>query len=206
MIVIDNKASEIEVKIIEAANKVFLKEGIQGTTMGQIADEAGISRTSLNYYFRCKKHLVIHVVNGLENKIVPAVSSLINNEELTILEKIQLFVDEYLSLISKYPMIPNFIFSELSQDPEWFFQALRQRDLDFEKFIIQMDKEISKGQINSFTMEELFVNVFGLCAFPVLIKPILMEFFFQNNKEEIDKFMDLRKNQVKRLINCWLEK
>jgi len=103
-------------------------------------------------------------------------------------------------------MIPNFIFSELSQDPEWFFQALRQRDLDFEKFIIQMDKEISKGQINSFTMEELFVNVFGLCAFPVLIKPILMEFFFQNNKEEIDKFMDLRKNQVKRLINCWLEK
>ncbi len=206
MIVIDNKASEIEVKIIEAANKVFLKKGIQGTTMGQIADEAGISRTSLNYYFRSKKHLVIHVVNGLENKIVPAVSSLINNEELTILEKIQLFVDEYLSLISKYPMIPNFIFSELSQDPEWFFQALRQRDLDFEKFIIQMDKEISKGQINSFTMEELFVNVFGLCAFPVLIKPILMEFFFQNNKEEIDKFMDLRKNQVKRLINCWLEK
>lgn len=206
MIVIDNKASEIEVKIIEAANKVFLKKGIQGTTMGQIADEAGISRTSLNYYFRSKKHLVIHVVNGLENKIAPAVSSLINNEELTILEKIQLFVDEYLSLISKYPMIPNFIFSELSQDPEWFFQALRQRDLDFEKFIIQMDKEISKGQINSFTMEELFVNVFGLCAFPVLIKPILMEFFFQNNKEEIDKFMDLRKNQVKRLINCWLEK
>jgi AcrR family transcriptional regulator len=206
MIVIDNKASEIEVKIIEVANKVFLKKGIQGTTMGQIADEAGISRTSLNYYFRSKKHLVIHVVNGLENKIVPAVSSLINNEELTILEKIQLFVDEYLSLISKYPMIPNFIFSELSQDPEWFFQALRQRDLDFEKFIIQMDKEISKGQINSFTMEELFVNVFGLCAFPVLIKPILMEFFFQNNKEEIDKFMDLRKNQVKRLINCWLEK
>jgi len=46
--------TEIETKIFEAANNVFLKYGIDSATMGQIADETGISRTSLNYYFRSK--------------------------------------------------------------------------------------------------------------------------------------------------------
>lgn len=205
MFATDAKTGELETRIIEAANKIFLKNGIYAATMGQIAEEASISRTSLNYYFRSKKRLLMHVINDIEEKIIPSVSHLINDEKLTATEKIELFVDEYLSMVIKYPMVPNFILSELSRDPDWIIQFFRQKGLNFEKFKIQIEDEISKGQLNSFKLEELFSNVLGLCLFPALSKPILMEFFFDHNESELVLFMDSRKDQVKKVLNSWLK-
>ncbi len=91
MITDNIEITEIETKIIDAANKVFLKYGVDSAKMVQIAEEANISRTSLNYYFRSKNHLVKKVLNDLENKIVPTVSSLINDETMPLIVKIESF-------------------------------------------------------------------------------------------------------------------
>jgi len=103
MITVNNDSTDIETKIIEAANNLFLKYGVDKSTMGQIADEAGISRTSLNYYFRSKRNLLQKVIISLENKIVPTISILINDDNLSAIDKIESFVDEYINLIIKYP-------------------------------------------------------------------------------------------------------
>ncbi len=52
----------------------------------------------------------------------------------------------------------------------------------------------------------LYVNIFGLCVLPVINKPLLMEFFFNNNKIELADFLDSRKKQVKQVLNSWLKK
>ncbi|MDD4114947.1 MAG: helix-turn-helix domain containing protein, partial [Massilibacteroides sp.] len=48
---------DVESRIIEAAKQVFVRKGFESATMGDIAAEAGIGRTSLNYYFRNKEML-----------------------------------------------------------------------------------------------------------------------------------------------------
>jgi len=140
MITINNEITEIEIKIIEAANTVFLKNGVDSATMGQIAEVAEISRTSLNYYFRSKNHLVKKVLNNLENKIVPTVSFLLEDENIPLIVKVELFVDEYISLITKYPLVPSFMAWELNRDPNWIIQLIKQRNLNFDKFINQIEK------------------------------------------------------------------
>ena len=46
-----------EEKIRQAATKVFLEKGFDGTTTRDIAAEAGINLALLNYYFRSKQKL-----------------------------------------------------------------------------------------------------------------------------------------------------
>ena len=47
--------TEMENSIIDAARRVFVEKGYVATSMGDIAIEAGIGRTTLNYYFRTKE-------------------------------------------------------------------------------------------------------------------------------------------------------
>jgi len=198
------EVQEIEYKILEAANTVFLKYGVDNSTMGQIAEEAGISRTSLNYYFRSKKNLLQKVIINLENKIFPTLFQLINDDRMPLIDKIELFVDEYIDLIIKYPMVPTFMASELLREPNWIFEFIRQNNLDFEKLSLQIDQETAQGKLIPFKFENLFVNVISLCAFPMVAKPLLMEFFFNNNEKELTQFNYSRKIEVKRILRRWL--
>jgi AcrR family transcriptional regulator len=46
-------------KILDAAAKLFGKEGYDGASMGAVAKAAGVSKGLLHYHFRSKEHLLI---------------------------------------------------------------------------------------------------------------------------------------------------
>ncbi|MDD4602356.1 MAG: TetR/AcrR family transcriptional regulator [Bacteroidales bacterium] len=197
--------SETELKIIEAANKVFLQYGIENATMGQIADEAGISRTSLNYYFRDKRNLLQKVLTNVETMIIPTISRYLAADEMTLVTKIESFIDDYLDLVTKYPMVPSFILSELTRDPDWVIQVIKMRNLNFGMLSAQIADEVAMGKVRPFNLEDLFVNVLGLCVIPVLSRPLLLEFLFEHNEEKLNQFMVSRKIEVKRIIRNWMK-
>ena len=51
----------VEEQILIAAFNVFVAKGFESTKMQDIADDAGIKRTVLNYYFRSKDLLYIKI-------------------------------------------------------------------------------------------------------------------------------------------------
>ncbi|MGE4586931.1 MAG: TetR/AcrR family transcriptional regulator [Mangrovibacterium sp.] len=195
-----------ETRIIEAANKVFLKYGVDGTTMSQIADEANISRTSLHYYFRNKAHLFQKVLESVQGRVIPTLSKIIN-AEMPVFSKIEMFVNEYTDLIMDNPMIPGFLFMEMQREAKWIINLLKNQiqDLNFEKLNIQIEKEIAEGKINPFKLEDLYANIIGMSVFPLLSKPIFMEFIFNHNEEKFYDFMISRKKDVMSVIENWLK-
>src|SRR6476661_8865146 len=46
-----------EQRILDAAHKVFIRRGTAGARMQEIADEAGVNKALLHYYFRNKGRL-----------------------------------------------------------------------------------------------------------------------------------------------------
>jgi TetR/AcrR family transcriptional regulator len=58
-----SELSQTEVKILEAAKKVFVKKGMNGARMQEIADEAGINKSLLHYYFRKRKSYLKRYLN-----------------------------------------------------------------------------------------------------------------------------------------------
>ena len=51
------KTLSTEEKILEAAKTIFHRKGFEGARMQEIADEAGINKSLLHYYFRTKDRL-----------------------------------------------------------------------------------------------------------------------------------------------------
>jgi AcrR family transcriptional regulator len=56
------RISKAEDKILHSAYKIFLLFGYHGTTLQQIAMEAGVNKSAVHYYFRSKERLYIKVV------------------------------------------------------------------------------------------------------------------------------------------------
>ncbi len=193
----------IETRIMEAANKVFLKYGAEAATMLQIADAAGISRTSLHYYFRSKSHLFETVLERVEAEMIPALSEIIESDS-TLLQKIETFIDKYIDLIVKYPMVPGFLFSEIQRNPGWIVDFLKKRPIDVERLKGQIDREITEGKIRDFKLEDLLANMIGMCVFPILSKPVFETFFFDGNEDKFFQFMNLRKKEIMRMMSIWL--
>lgn len=193
-----------ETRIIEAANKVFLRYGVDGTTMSQIADEANISRTSLHYYFRNKAHLFQKVLETIQGKVIPTLSEIID-AEVPVFSKIEMFINEYIDLIMDNPMIPGFLFMEMQRDTKWITNLFKTQNLNFDKLKIQIEKEVTEGKIKPFKLEELFANIVGMSVFPLLGKPVFMEFIFDHDEEKFHDFMISRKKDVMSVIENWLK-
>jgi len=74
---VDEKNKDVAQRILQAAIKVFDKYGLRKTTMRDIAESAGMSKSSLYYYFRDKKKIL---------------SSVIRQEAETLIEKLSMAV------------------------------------------------------------------------------------------------------------------
>ena len=197
-----NTTLDIETRIIEAANKVFLKYGVDGATMLQIAEEAGISRTSLHYYFRSKALLFEKVLGTIQSKFIPTLFGIIDTD-VPVLLKIQMFVDRYIDLIISNPMIPGFLLIEIQRNANWVIDVFKTKNLNIDKLNAQIRREVAEGKINPFKLEDLFANVLGMSVFPAISKPVFMEFVFED-EEEFHEFMISRKKGIMLVIENWL--
>lgn len=52
------------VRILDAAARMFGREGFQGASMGAVARAAGVSKGLLHYHFHSKEHLLIEAVRA----------------------------------------------------------------------------------------------------------------------------------------------
>jgi AcrR family transcriptional regulator len=51
-------------RILDAAARMFGREGFQGASMGAVAEAAGVSKGLLHYHFESKEHLLIEAVRS----------------------------------------------------------------------------------------------------------------------------------------------
>jgi len=60
-----SKINLVPQAILEAASNLFIKRGYEGTSMQDIAQELGISRPALYYYFKNKEEILVSLTEGL---------------------------------------------------------------------------------------------------------------------------------------------
>ena len=61
------KKTPTEEKILLSAKKVFYQKGLKGARMQEIADDAGVNKAMLHYYFRSKDKLFDKVFEAIQN-------------------------------------------------------------------------------------------------------------------------------------------
>ena len=114
-----------EEKILQAARKIFVMKGMTGSRMQDIADEAGINKALLHYYFRNKEKLFEVVFWEAANELFLKMNGVFESN-LGLLDKIRLFSMEYIEMVLKAPFIPQFLFTEINRNPDDFFSKLEK--------------------------------------------------------------------------------
>ena len=111
-----------EERIKAAARKVFHQKGYAGTRTRDIAEEAGINHAMLNYYFRSKEKLFTIIMTETMAQFFKGLSHLLNDENTSLEQKIELIVNNYTDLLLEEPELPTFMFNEVRNNPEPFIE------------------------------------------------------------------------------------
>ena len=198
------KDTNTEQKILDAAEAVFHVKGFDGARMQEIAEQAGINKGLLHYYFKTKDAL-FEAIFGLALKQV--ISRILNILELEVSleEKISRMVDQYMHQLLINPNLPRFVLNELNKNPDRFVA----RHLDekvkaaFVKFSASVKADAKNGLIRSIDARQLFINMLSLLVFPFVGRPMLQTLFVANNRE-YRALMEERKTHIKEFIKAAL--
>ena len=93
--------SEKQVQIMEAAEKLFAEKGFDGTSVRDVAKEAGVNLAMISYYFGSKEKLMESLFKYRSQYITLQLESMLQNKELSSLEKVYLLIDNYIEKIMK---------------------------------------------------------------------------------------------------------
>lgn len=190
---VENKV-DTEKLILEAARRVFIRKGLDGARMQEIADEAGINKALLHYYFRSKEKLFKMVFKEAMGKYFPVMVSVLSSNEFSFEKKLEAFIENYLSIIKENPFIPAFIIGELNKDPERLSEFFISSGIDTTHVSRIISDVIAKeAGISIQQARHLIVNVIALCVFPFLGRPLLEKIIFQSNEEQFNQFIQERK-------------
>jgi len=193
------KDNNTEVEILDAAKNVFQQKGMDGARMQEIADEAGINKAMLHYYYRSKQLLFEAVFKNVFSLLAPQLNAILNDES-SIEEKIINFTNNYISFIIKHPYLPNFIIHELNRNPDFILNIQKNNGFpNIKKFKKQVEYEVEKGTIAAISGEQLFINILSLNIFPFVAKP-LVKGFLNLDDPSFKQLMNERKIEVSNFI------
>ena len=195
---------DAEMKIKEAARRVFLAQGYEGTKMRQIAEAAGVNLAMINYYFRSKEQLFKSIYAETFAQFVGQMAQMIN--EPTPLEvKIWKIVDRYTDFIMDNPLIPSFILSEQQANNGAFFKEINARGL-IENSVLkkQLLEEAEKGNIRAIEPLQVIMTILGNIVFPVVARPVV-SYVGGLDDDGFQEFMKTRKQIVPEMIIAYLK-
>ncbi|HLV14194.1 MAG TPA: TetR/AcrR family transcriptional regulator [Xanthomarina sp.] len=194
-----SKDNTTEEQILIAAKNIFQSKGMDGARMQEIADEAGINKAMLHYYYKTKQLLFEAVFKSAFSLLAPELNKILNDDS-SIENKVKNFTSNYISFILKHPYLPNFIIQELNRNPDFILKIQENTTLlNIEKFKSQVELEVSKGILKPIKGEQLFINILALNIFPFVAKPLIKAFTKEDDKG-FKQIMEQRKTEVSEFI------
>lgn len=183
---------ETEERILEAAHTVFLRRGMSGARTQEIADEAGVNKALLHYYFRSKEKLARAVFRSAAAQLLPRVYSLLGSDA-PLEKKVHDIVEFELDFLMAHPYLPGYVASEIHYHPELVQEIYGDRGPPpLETLRAQLDGEAAAGRIRPIAPEQFVANLMSLLFFPFVARPAF-GFMLRLEGDRFDGFIEERK-------------
>jgi len=158
--------------IKETAKKLFFVQGRFNATTQEIADEAGVNRTLINYYFRSRDNL-LDIIFQEAKEVDQKKSEAIQTSNIPFREKLENFIEISLNTSLRYPYLETYIVSRMNKG-----NCIAPRKVDnatIEGLFQEITDEMEKGNIAKMEPVQFVFNLMSLLVFPSAVRPLLME-------------------------------
>lgn len=192
--------SDTRQEILKAAFKEFLHNGYDGTRMQAITSRTGVTKAMIHYYFGDKQTLFSETyktaVADLLEDLFPVLE-----EDLSLYEKIERFIEELLHRAGKHPETISFVIEELNRNEEMTRPILEEYiQLNLEPFEGQLEEAASNYKIIQIDPRQLIMNMFSLCLFPYAARGLFGILFDTASKSEYEQLMNERRGFITDII------
>jgi len=195
----ENKPSAQE-RILEAAEKNFVYLGYSGARMQQIANDAGVNKALLHYYFESKEVLFKRVMEDALAGFAALAGVLLEKEAGTLYQRFRILTDRFLQVMLRKPFLPGFILQEAQQHPELMYPILQQYQADLQAVQQEINEDAAAGRMQAADARELLVNMFSVCFFPFLAMPLISQVLYPDGEEALGQLLDQRRKAVEELV------
>ncbi len=197
---------DTEERILDAAHAVFLRRGTAGARMQEVADEAGVNKALLHYYFRNKEQLGQAVFRRALQALLPQAMGTMESD-LSLEEKVRRIVELEVDILRANPFLPGYLLGELTHHPERvreIFESVVGTKLEAlgarvrAKLGSQLEEAASSGRMRSLRVEDFMMNLMSLAIFPFAAAPLLgvmlgvggeqFEVLMEQRKETLPEF------------------
>lgn len=188
-----------EERILEAARKVYTLKGLDGARMQEIADEAGVNKALLHYYFRSKEQLFAIIFSEAIRTFIPDIVPMLRSSA-SFEEKVRHFVESYIELYRNNPFLPAFILREINRDPKAMKRFAESANVDMDAIrsvLVAFTEGLGLSRKEAL---HLLVNIISLCIFPFAAKPMIKHLMFSDDDDLMEHFLFERKETVVRFV------
>ncbi|AFK04711.1 transcriptional regulator, TetR family [Emticicia oligotrophica DSM 17448] len=189
--------SQTEEKILEAAEKIFLRDGYGDARMQDIADLAGINKALLHYYFRSKDNLFEYIFEKKISVMFPKMEELFG-QNLSFYETICAFIEKYVSILADNPYMPFFVMSTINRADRKDFIKKLPVSLN-QKLIELYMKDLSEKKVREVNPIQLIISIISMCAFPFMARPVIKE-ITKIDEEQFKMLMNFRVAEIQQYI------
>ncbi len=199
----------VELKILKAAENLFLKQGFMRTTTAQIAKEAGCNQAMVHYYYRKKERLFEKIYS---EKIQLMMSNLLtaSSSTATFEERIMNIVGIHFDFLKQNPLIPAFLlneaFSHSSDRRTHLMDVIKKHSQTITAPLEnELSKRIKDGTIRPISSFDLILTILSLNIGAFLIGPVFQK-IWEISDERYQELIEHRKEEVIQTIFARLKK
>ena len=130
-------------QILDAATKVFVRQGFQHARMDDIVEESGLSKGTLYWYFKSKEDIINAILRRLFTGDLEYIDNLLQAEGAASERLIQLTDHRITGLHSMSSLVPIiFEFYAVAVHQQWVKQFINEY---FQKFLTLLEQLIQQG-------------------------------------------------------------
>jgi TetR/AcrR family transcriptional regulator len=201
--------SDTPERILEAAEAVLVRKGVDGARTREIADAAGVNPALIHYYFGTKAELSRMVFRRVVRRsVAPVVRawSVPDPLEVNVARSVRACTDAFRS----HRDVPGFLLSTLHREPTLASELIHCLSVDREgtsppgreavgRLAAQLKRHGTHADGPAISAVQLLTNLLALCLFPFAVRPALQAGLGMGD-EGFDRFLDRHVQQVSELI------
>lgn len=200
-----DRRADTETRIFQAALRVFARKGKDGARLQEIADEAGIHRSLLHYYFRTKQHLYEAVAERLFTQFLAAMKTPAKSGSFA--DTLRAFIEHYVDSVREHPHAAMWMVAEnMAGNPllgELLARAFDTEGSPQRTMLEAIEGAVESGEIRAVDPRQLLLTVVSACVFFFVTLPTV-KVMNPLAAEDFDAFVTQRKEHVFEVIHYGL--
>lgn len=146
MAIVPTKAEDKHKRILQAAIKVFARNGFYNSKVSEIAKEAAVADGTIYLYFKNKDDILISLFEEEMGKAIENMKEEIDKEE-DLLDKLKRFAVVQLNSKKDNPDLAAIMEVELRQSSKFMKEYVNRKFIEYLKIISSIIREGQKGGI-----------------------------------------------------------